>query len=364
MDTSIGMSSLDVATPRVQRVDFRRPNRVSREAVIALESQHETFARRLSTVWNSRAHAVVEIDHVATDQLSIDDFALSLAVPTALASVRVERMGTTMYVQIDLPIALLLVERLLGGRGDPSATPVGRRPTDLEVALLAEELIDPAINAIDEFLVALDGPPSTLVNFDTTPQPLRLGSASELLLLFTFRIDLHGENEGQGLLTLAYPVGPLLTHLDAVVGNTLDDPSERASSKASPLGEQLLAAQVDLQVHLATSELSATSVARLGVGDVLRLDHHVDQTARLVLDDHEIAGVHLGRRGRKVAVQIAQLARPSSRPMASTATTSSTTGTPAQGPTGAGHATADLLPATNPSTGSSSTPTTSARETT
>lgn len=291
----------------INPIDFRRPNRVSREAVVALESQHETFSRRLSTVWNTRAHTLVEIEHVATEQLSIDDFALSLAIPTALASVRAERIGATMYVQVDLPVALLLVERLLGGRGDPTANPVGRRPTDLETALLSRELIEPAVDAIDECLAGLEGPPSVMVNFDTTPQPLRLVSASELLLLFTFRVTLHGVAASQGLLTLAYPVGPLLANIDEIVSTVTHDDALLDPGEASPVRQQLLEAPLDVSVRLDDSAFAVHDVAHVGVGDVIRLDHHVARPMRLMLDDRCVADVHLGRRGRRMAVQVSQM---------------------------------------------------------
>src|SRR5690554_442321 len=110
-------------------VDFRRPSRISREAVVALEATHEAFARRLSTAWSAGSYAAIEVEHVATDQLSIDDFVRSLPIPTALATIRVGVLDAVAFLQVDLPFSLLYIERLLGGPGDPAVAPIARRPT-------------------------------------------------------------------------------------------------------------------------------------------------------------------------------------------------------------------------------------------
>lgn len=292
----------ETAPRGVTPVDFRRPSRISREAVVALEGMHDAFARRLATAWSTSTYSVVEMEHVSTDQLSIDDFVRTLPVPTALATMRVDRLDAVAFVQIDLPLALVLVERLLGGPGDPGSQPVARRPTDLESVLLAEELLEPAVHAVDEALRELDGEASELTGLETQPQPLQLGSPGELLLLLTYRVELRGELPGQGLVTLGYHVGPLVSRLDELLAN---GGQQRAGEHTdAPIAGALLDAPVELCVRLGSSPMPASAVAGLAPGDVLRLDHQADHPAELVLDDRRVGTAHLGRRGRRVAVQI------------------------------------------------------------
>ena len=299
MGTLLAESAATVAP-----VDFRRPSRIGRDAVVALETTHDTFARRIATAWSSGSYAAIEVEHVATDQLSIDDFARSLPQPTLLACVKVDVLDATAFLQVDLPFALIFVERLLGGIGDAAAGQVVRRPTDLEQALMAEELIGPGIVAIDESLREIGQGRSELQSLETMPQPLQLGSPGDLLLLLTYHVEIRGDLPGQGLVTLAYPVAPLIGHLDLLVTGVRDDGS--GIDTASPAVEAVLEAPVDLRVRLGASPLPAAVVAGLQPGDVLRLDHPVAQPADLVLEDHWVGTAHLGRRGRRVAIQIDQ----------------------------------------------------------
>jgi flagellar motor switch protein FliM len=298
-----------MAEPRassVAPVDFRRPSRIGRDAIVALESAHDTFARRLSTAWSSSSYAAIEIEHVATDQLSIDDLIRSLPLPTALATLRVGALGAVAFLQIDLPFALLYVERLLGGPGDAALAPIARRPTDLETALLTHELLGPAVTAVDEALKDLGGEPSSLLTFETVPQPLQLGSPGELLLLLTYRAEVRGELPAQGMITLAYPVAPLVGQLERLVAGKDGGRPALGAGSTPAATEALLDASVDLHVRLGGSALDAAAVSSLSVGDVLRLDHAIGRPAQLVLDDRDVGTAYLGVRGRRLAAQIAE----------------------------------------------------------
>lgn len=294
----------DSSAASITSVDFRRPSRIGRDAVVALETTHDAFARRLSTAWSSSSFAAIEIEHVATDQLSIDDFVRSLPVPTALATLRVGVLGANAFLQVDLPFALLFVERLLGGMGDPAIGAVARRPTELETALLTHELFGPAVIAVDEALRDLGDESSSLVAVETIPQPLQLGSPGELLLLLTYRVELRGELPAQGLVTLAYPVAPLVGHLDRLLlGSNPADEGEAVASRAM-MTAALLATEVDVRVRLGDGTIAAAALASLAPGDVLRLDHGVERPAELVCDERSIGTAHLGKRGRRLAVQV------------------------------------------------------------
>jgi len=296
-----------VTDPRgtsVSEVDFRRPSRVSRDAIVALEANHELFARRLSTAWSASSYAALEVEHVSTDQLSLDDFVRSLPVPTVLGVVHVAGLDDTAFVQLDMPFALLVVERLLGGPGDAALGAIDRRPTELEQALLAHELLEPAVVAIDEAMKDLSEETSELRSLEIAPQPLQLGSPGDLLLLLTYRVEIRGDLPAQGLVTIAYPVAPLVPQLDRLllggrVGAEVDQDLNN-----SPLADTVLDAALDVRVRIGGTSLHAEVLAGLQPGDVLRLDHPVDRPAELVVDERHLGTANLGKRGRKVAVQI------------------------------------------------------------
>ncbi|WP_052668832.1 flagellar motor switch protein FliM [Nitriliruptor alkaliphilus] len=302
----MGRTLEDVPASAVSTVDFRRPSRIGRDAVVMVEAAHEGFSRRLGTAWGNVAHAALELEHVSTEQCSVDDYVRALPNPTVLTQLRVDRLGGTVaLLEIDLPLGLLLVERVLGGAGDARMAPAVRRPTDLETALLRAELIEPAVAAIDAALGALEGEPTTILSFETTPQPVQLHAAGELLMLLTYRVEIRGDLPGQGLVTVAYPVSPLLAHVDGFLTGVVGSDDEVAPEVAAANRSALLATTSDVAVQLGSVRMDAGTLAALAPGDVVRLDHRVGDPASVVLEDRQIGTAHLGRRGRRLAVQIA-----------------------------------------------------------
>jgi flagellar motor switch protein FliM len=302
----VGRTLDDVPASAVSTVDFRRPSRIGRDAVVVVEAAHEGFARRLGTSWGNVAHAALEIEHVSTEQCSVDDYVRALPNPTVLGQLRVDRLGGTVaLVEVDLPLALLLVERVLGGSGDARLAPAVRRPTDLEAALIRAELLEPAVAAIDGALDALEGEPTTILTFETSPQPVQLHAASELLVLLTYRVEIRGDLPGQGLVTVAYPVSPLLAHLDGFLTGIAGSDDELEPDLLAANRAALLATSADLSVQLGAVPMGAGTLATLAAGDVLRLDHRVGEPARLVVEERCVGTAHLGRRGRRLAVQVA-----------------------------------------------------------
>lgn len=291
----------DVSTTTVTPVDFRRPSRINRDAVVVFETAHDAFVRRLTSAWSSATQSVIDIEHLASEQLSVDDYVRTLPSPTALASVYVGPLEANALIDVDLSLALLLVERLLGGIGDPAENVVPRRPTDLEAGIIASGLLVPAVAAIDEALDKIAGEPSELLGIETTPQPMQLSAPGELLLLLTYRVEIRGELPAQGLISIGYPVAPLLAHLDQLTGGAVDedDPAQGQAARGA-----LLDSALDLRVHLGSSTMPASALAGLQPGDILSLDHPIGRPARLVCDGRDLGTAHLGKRGRRAAVQV------------------------------------------------------------
>ena len=314
-----GRSTGDIPATDVTPVDFRRPSRIGRDAVLALESTHEAFARRLVTVWGTSTHAALEIEHLATEQLSVDDYVRTLPSPALLATMRVGPLGATALLDVDLPLALILVERLLGGVGDLTQVNATRRPTDLEAGLISDELLTPAVGAVHAAFGDLEEEPSELLGVETTPQPLQLSAPGELLVLLTYRVELRGEQQAQGLLSLGYPVAPLVAQLDRLMAGNVEEDPERGRASVQAITAAVLEADLDVRVRLGGSTLPATALAGLVEGDVLRLDHAVTAPAELICDGRPVGTAHLGRRGRRLAVQILQ--PPAVRPVDTSVTT-------------------------------------------
>ncbi|HUW61689.1 MAG TPA: flagellar motor switch protein FliM, partial [Candidatus Bathyarchaeia archaeon] len=116
--------------PRLATYDFRRPERVSKEQLKGLQSLFEAFARELSILFPPFLRTVVRVDLISIDQLTYDEFILSVARPTALALVNMAPLDGNAVLELSPAMVFPIVDRVLGGKGQTLAEP--RELTEIE----------------------------------------------------------------------------------------------------------------------------------------------------------------------------------------------------------------------------------------
>jgi flagellar motor switch protein FliM len=100
------VSEGDVGAPvgekEVQRktsvYDFRRPNRVSKEQYRGLQGLFEAFGREFSITLPGYLRTVTRVDLTAIDQITYDEFMLSVSRPTSLTVISIEPFGGSAVV--------------------------------------------------------------------------------------------------------------------------------------------------------------------------------------------------------------------------------------------------------------------------
>jgi flagellar motor switch protein FliM len=233
---------------------------------------------------------------VRTSQVSWEDYLRTLPSCTVMATVEVPPLPAAILVEADTSIALALVDRLLGGRGEMSAP---RRPTELEepplrrLAALAAEAVG---GAIAQFM---DVTPA-LVSVDYSPQLVAITAPSSMVLVLTCSLAIPSAAIA-GDLSVCLPLstlGPALDRLVAHANEHDDGPSELMD----PIVRDL---DVTIEAHLTPTEVPASMIARLALDDVIVLDHRIARPAMATVQGQPVFTGHLGRRGRRFALSVA-----------------------------------------------------------
>ena len=304
----------------VATLDFRRPNLISREDTRALEVAHELFTRRLSTLWGQQARAVLQPELLAIDQLRYDDYLRSMPTPNVLLTVSLPPLPGQAIVELNGQLALGFVDRLLGGTGVRSAQDEApRRPTELE-SVLVRDLLGQAADALAEALRPLvdDAAPVAL---DYSAQHVQIAGPSDMVIVLTYRLGVTQGLEDQGLLSVCYPaitLRPVLEHLaQSAQGGARDDALDQPTARAA-VHDRLQGVGVDFAVCLTDSVVAACDLDGLAVGDVLRLDHRVGQPVVGRVGQADVLRGHLGRRGRRLALQVTGWTVPEPAPVRAT----------------------------------------------
>ncbi|MEO1062726.1 MAG: flagellar motor switch protein FliM [Actinomycetota bacterium] len=298
----------DVATEEQEQLvafDFRRPSKFAREHLRSLETAHEVFVRKATGLLTQALRAVVSLEPVSTDQITYEDYTRSIPTPSVITTFSVPPLPGSVVMEMSTQMGLTLIDRLLGGLGTPIPM---RRPTELESGLLLD-LMNYLRDALEEALTPLAAVSPTIEGIEFNPQFVQAVPPNEMVLMLTYQLALQSSNRTEGLLSICYPfstLAPAMHQLEAHVWRSSGPELTEGEEQARPLRHLLPDVEVPLSVRLRASSVPAVDVAQLRAGDVIRLEHRVDEPAVGVIGDRPVLTGRIGRQGRRLAVQIAQ----------------------------------------------------------
>ncbi len=282
-----------------QLFDFRRPSKFSRDHMRGLEVVHEMFVRRVSGTLSHRLRSIVTIEPFSTDQITYEDYIRSMPNPSVIATMSMHPLPGSIVVEMSTALALSFVDRLLGGEGLKAPM---RGPTDLEAGVI-RDIMSSTIPALEEALEPVHEVTPALTAVDYNPRFVQIVAPTEMILLLGYTVRLGSGAEG--ILSLCYPfttIEPALTGLERRV---LIESAVAPSDEVPPLASTLPDLEVPMSIRLRTSQVPTAQLAALQPGDVIRLEHRIDEPARGEVGGHHLVSARLGRRGRRLAVQIA-----------------------------------------------------------
>ena len=285
--------------------DFRRPSKFAREHLRSLETAHEVFVRKATGLLTQALRAVVSLEPVSTDQITYEDYTRSIPTPSVITTFAVPPLPGPVVMEMSTQMGLTLIDRLLGGIGTPIPM---RRPTELESGLLLD-LMGFLRSALEDALAPLADVNPEIQGIEFNPQFVQAVAPSEMVLMLTYQLGLQSTNRTEGLLSICYPfstLAPAMHQLEAHVWRSSGPEQLEGEEKERPLRDVLPEVEVPLSVQLRASSVPAVDVAQLRTGDVIRLEHRVDEPAIGVIGDRAVLTGRIGRQGRRLAVQIAQ----------------------------------------------------------
>ena len=276
---------------RVQAIDFRRPTKFPRDLIRRLEHAHESFCRTASMGMSAELRTSVEIAVSRTEQLPYGTAMAETNQDNLIAVLDVKPLDTEMALLVEMPFALRLVDRLLGGGGGKQAqTGSSSSLTDLEIAIVRR-----AVNAICKPLSAtwqdLADIEFEIASMQTSPMGLQLVSPSEPVLMLILEVRIDGIVTP---LTLCIPhrsVEPVIDRLE----HRYQGQNRKDEGSAGKLHAAVSGVDVELRAELGAVEMKVADVVGLEVGDVVHLRRPSEMG--VVLYAGEVA-TYVGQAGR------------------------------------------------------------------
>ena len=295
--TAPGVWTREKVTP----YDFRRPERVGKEQMRALQSLHEGFGRNFGAALSAMLRTIVEVKLTSVDQLTYGEFVFSLENPTCFNLLRAQPLEGELILDFNPSILYPIIDRLLGGGKDSS--PLARRPlTEIELRLVSR------ITTL--FLQELEKAWSRVLDLklsvqrvESNPQLVQIVPPNEVVILISFELTL---GDIRGMINLCIPFnaierfsGRLTANSWVGYGRGTPTPETRQT-----IARQIRGAQVNVVVTLAQTRITTADLISLRVGDIITTDKDVRQPLEIAVQGvTKFLGTPGALKGRK-AVQI------------------------------------------------------------
>lgn len=284
---------------QVTLYDFKRPNRVSKEQLRAFRSIHDKMARALSSQISAIMRSIVEIQLHSVDQMTYGEFLMSLPSPTSFNVFSMKPLDGTGVLEINPSIVFPMIDRLLGGKGDPYDN--SREFSDIEINLLDTILRQIMQTLKDAWSSVTDMFPSIDAK-ESSPNVVQIVAQNEIVIMVVMELII---GHSSGMINICYPVISLETVLprlgsrDLIMGETSSKKSRNKELQALIGG-----ADVNVEAFIGGTNLTLKEVLDLQVGDVIRLNETASNDVIVSIDGREKYMANIGLQRFRKSIKI------------------------------------------------------------
>lgn len=254
----------------VVRYNFRRPDRVSKEQVHALQFLHERCARNLSTSLSAYMRTTITLTVSSVEQFSYAEFLGSLTDPTAYYSIGINPLDELGAVEINPSIAFAMLDRMLGGTGE--SAPANRPFSEIEQNVI-DAVVKMMLTGLADTWKAVTNLSFAIRARETRPQMLQVAAPNEIIVAVVFEVKV---GDVRGLINLCMP-----TNVAEIAGTHFSTTWQRQRRELTDrerawLHENFGRVPLPVIPQIRTG-LNAGSVLGLNLGEVIGLPLPADQ---------------------------------------------------------------------------------------
>lgn len=250
----------------VREYDFKRPERVSKDQMRALETLHESFSRSFGALLSGFLRTIMEVKVASIEQMTFAEFTHSLPNPTCFALIGCDPLEGTMCMEISPLIVYPVIDRLLGGSNADLFIP--QRPlTAIEMRLVGK-ILDRAVAGLKEAWANVKDINFSVSETESNPVLVQIVPPNEVVVVVSFELKM-GNRAGTMSLCIPYNViEPLIEKLSNQTWAAYKRQSTDEKVR-STLAHHLDAARVDVSTILADTTIKISDLKNLEVGDLI-----------------------------------------------------------------------------------------------
>ncbi len=290
---------------RVTTYDFKRPERVGKEQMRALQTLHEGFGRNFGAALSALLRSIVDVKLTSVDQLTYNEFVFSLENPTCFNLLKAKPLEGNLILDINPSILYPIIDRLLGGGRESSS--FAKRPlTEIELRLVTRitTLFLIELKNAWEKVLELD---LSVERVESNPQLVQIVPPNEVVVLISFEVSI---GDVRGMINLCIPFNSIERIASKLTANSW---AAYGKHKTTPENTEILTrglrgSVVELVAHLGSTAITTRDLLGLRVGDIITTKKDTRQPLTICVEGvpkfHASVGQLKGHKAIQVEDQI------------------------------------------------------------
>ncbi len=253
----------------VQTYDFKRPERVSKDQMRALEALHEGFGRNLGAALSGYLRTIIEVSVAHIEQLTYSEFIHSLPNPTCFNLLKAEQLDGQLCLEISPLIIYPVLDRLLGGSNADLFIP--QRPLTQIEQRLVQRITDRATHHLSEAWSNLTPVNFKVEDFESNPQLVQIVPPNETVVVVGFELKMGNR---AGTMSLCIPYNVIEPIMGVLAAQNWFSYQRKGGQEdhVRKLTRSVHNAPVEMRAFLAQTTISVSELMSLAVGDVITTD--------------------------------------------------------------------------------------------
>lgn len=257
---------------KIKDYDFTRPAKFSKEHLRTLEIIFENFGRLVSSNLPAYLRKNVQVDVMNSEAVTYSEFSNALSNPVLLGIVDFAPLKGNIIIELASNLGFTIIDRMLGGLGDPLDKP--RDFSEIELSVL-ERIFTVFVDLLREPWKNVVEIHPRLERIETNCQFAQIISPSEMIAIVTINICIGNV---EGLMNICLPFLTLEDIMDKLNTkywfSTMKNKDEESYQEF--IETAINKAQIPMKAVLGKSSVSVMDFINLQVGDIIKLDSHVN----------------------------------------------------------------------------------------
>lgn len=294
----------------IRPYDFKRPERVSKDQMLALETLHEAFARNFGASLSGFLRTIVEVRVAACEQMTYGEFVAGLPNPTSYNLIQPDTLEGQMCLEVSPLIIYPIIDRLLGGTNQDLFIP--QRPMTAIEQRLISNVMGRGLVALSEAWESVRPLKFEITATESNPQLVQIVPPNEVVMVIGLEVRMASR---AGTMNLCIPynvIEPVMDELSSQSWFAVNRTEQTQKSKQQ-IAQNLDQTGVEVSAILAETTITLQDLSDMKPGDLIVTSTPSSSPATIMVGKEPKFRANIGQHRGNRAIQVVRSISPGER---------------------------------------------------